>query len=198
MTSKLTTSLTLAQETSDMESLREVQANWRDSAKAFWKSMAGDGAPKPLAKLHRLKVLRWLAASWMHLVVATGRGWDQFQVAEDPAQRGDPLTWPSVTVTIDQGSDGWSACFFLASQFLNVIPFFDMSHRVWNDCQLSIQDCGWWHVALLLVGLMNLDHGPWSTQRWFNETKDGVQDYLKLNTRTCPMLQGRRGILRMA
>ena len=79
-----------------------------------------------------------------------------------------------------------------------MIPFFDISHRVWNDCQLSIQDCGWWHVALLLVGLMNLNHGPWSTQRWFNETKDGVQDYLNLNTRTCPMFQGRQGMLRMA
>ena len=135
-------------------------------------------------------MLRWLAATWQMMSISTVFGWTMFQVPRDPKEWGDPLSWPSATLTIDQGGDGWSAGFFLASLFLNIIIFPDMSHRVWNDVQLSIQDCGWWYILLLLVAIQNLDHGPWGAQKWFNETKDAVKQYLSVTTRACPLFQG--------
>ena len=135
-------------------------------------------------------MLRWLAATWQMIVIPTGYGWTMFQVPRDPAKWGNPLAWPSATVTIDQGSDGWSACFFLASLYLNVVILFDMSHRTWNDVQLAIQDCGWWYILLLLVAIQNLDHGPWGAQRWWNETRDAVKQYLSVTTKSCPLFQG--------
>jgi hypothetical protein len=186
----LTTAVTLAVETGNEQEIREVKANWKETAANFWRSMASEEKPTPFQKLNRLKVLRWLAATWMQLLVALGHAWTAFVISRDEAERGDPLEWPSITLCIDQGSDGWSASFFLASLFINIIVLFDQSHRCWNDVQLAISDCGWWYMALLLIAIMNLDHGPWGGQRWFNEARDAVLEYVRVATRRCCLFQG--------
>ena len=84
------------------------------------------------------------------LVAATGAGWAAFKLPED--RSGDPLQWPWVTLTIDQGSDGWSAAFFMMSIGVNILLLNDASHRVWNDFQLACQDTS------LLVGTLQI--GP--------------------------------------
>ena len=38
---------------------------------------------------------------------------------------------------------------------------FDPSHRVWNDAQLALKDAGLMGLCLLLIVVINLDHGPW-------------------------------------
>ena len=187
---KLTTSVALAHEARDEDALRIVQANWRETAADFWRSLGTDSPPKPFKKLHRMKTLRWLAATWWQLVVATGSGWLQFALDRDIAKNGNPLTWKSLTLTIDQGSDGWSAAHFLCARYLNVVVMFDQSHRTWNDTQLAISDCSWWSLLLLLVSIMNLDYGPWAEERWYHETKESAKQYLEIATHRCAIFQG--------
>ena len=179
----------MAEEFENHEEIKISQDNWREAATHFWANAAGEKNPAH-KKQHRLKVLRWLAGTAHQLRIATGRSWQQFIIPAEEGRRSDPLEWPSITLAVDQGSDGWSAAYFLRSVFCNLILVFDMSHRIWNDLQLAIQDMGWWYSALLLVGVLNVDHGPWTTARWWEEIKDGAAEYLKITTRSCGVFQG--------
>ena len=51
------------------------------------------------------------------------------QVA-DPALRPDPLTWPCASVCVDQGSDGWSALWYLRHRVANVLVTLRLGENV--------------------------------------------------------------------
>eukprot|EP00959_Pyramimonas_sp_CCMP1952_P347958 7288586-Pyramimonas_sp.AAC.1 len=114
-------------------------------------------------KQHRGKVWRWLTTTWHHLEVLTGAGWDRFQQPSALDQRRPPLEWPSITLSIDQGGDGWSGAHFLMSWNANVLLLFDPSHRVWNDCTLAFRDNGLYYWVLIVITVINIDHGPFNS-----------------------------------
>ena len=122
------TNATLALEHGDEGDIEQARNEYKEMALAFWKE-AEETAKKP-KKLHRTKVYSWLRGTHHALKVATGRGWEQFKVA------GPPSSWPSVTLAVDQGSDGWSAAHFLASEGLNILIVGDVSHRTWTMLSL--------------------------------------------------------------
>ena len=80
-------------------------------------------------------------------------------------------------VCIDQGSDGWSAAYYLMSLGVNLLLLFDWSHRTWNDVQLAIGDARFSSVCLLMIIVLNLDHGPYASHRWWLEMVQGAQQY---------------------
>ena len=144
-----------------------VRETWRDWAEQFWIGLADDEKEVKIPELHRTKVWHWLVLTWSQLVVATGFGWTQFQQPMDREERGPPLQWPTVTVSIDQGGDGWSACQFLLSQCICLILLCDTSHRTWNDYQLALHDSGYWYWCICMIVLLNYDNGPWQSQQWY-------------------------------
>ena len=44
--------------------------------------------------------------------------------------------------------------------------------------------------CLITIVLVNLDHGPWSGARWWEEMKEGVREYCRLSDSSCPIFQG--------
>eukprot|EP00971_Amphidinium_carterae_P181744 3605920-Amphidinium_carterae.1 len=65
----------------------------------------------------------------------------------------------SVTLTIDQGSDGWSSAHVhsLMSKGANMLLLSDPSHRAWNDAQLAADDCNFQGILLSAFNLFNAD-----------------------------------------
>lgn len=159
--------------------MEEARATWRESAEAFWAHQAGLGEKNKKQKVpERTSALRWLTATEHMLRAATGCGWERFFVNETNAVvMSSPATWPSATLCIDQGSDGWSAGFFLMSKCrANVLLVPDPSHRTWNDVELSLHDCDMWMNCLTWMSVMCIDQGPWNGARWFQEGKEAVED----------------------
>ena len=64
------------------------------------------------------------------------------------------LEWPSLTLQIDQGSDGWCAQNFLRHMRLCVAVLPDDNHRRWNDVMLAIKAAPSMHIVLLLTEIV--------------------------------------------
>ena len=63
--------------------------------------------------LQRTKVWKWLIVTYHMLMSILNVGWMYFKVdLSDPVICEKPEDWSSITVSIDQGSDGWSAGHF--------------------------------------------------------------------------------------
>ena len=175
----LVTDATMAFTDGDAGDVAVARHSWYEVAASFWAGQSGADASGSCGKgnkqktLCRAKVFEWLAATAMFLVVATGTGWQQFQQSLDPGARGDARLWKSLTLSIDQGSDGWSAAHFLLSIGIVLLLVPDQSHRVWNDVQLGLDDAGVWFWALCLIVILNVDSGPWKGMRWWHEMRYG-------------------------
>lgn len=183
------TSIAIADAMDDDLENAAVRQTWQDFAEEFWVSCA-DKEDKAPRKLHRTKVWSWLVCTWTMLVAATGRGWDQFIQPEKLEDRGDPLLWPSLTLSIDQGGDGFSAAHFLFFSHANLILVSDTSHRTWNDCQLAIHDVKMWYWCLCVIVMLNYENGPWDGCRWWEEIKTGCSQWLSVATYKDKLWQG--------
>ena len=113
-----------------MEACSEQYQN----AVAFWKKMQCQAPEAEVKKdkRERKKAISWLLGLDKMLQVMTGQGLARFQQEADLAQRAHPSTWPILTVATDQGSDGWSASYYLLFQMsLGMLLLRDTSHRIW-------------------------------------------------------------------
>eukprot|EP00971_Amphidinium_carterae_P191258 3795394-Amphidinium_carterae.1 len=93
----------------------------------------------------------------------------------------NPLKWRSLTIALDQGSDGWSACHYLRSQRVCCLPLFDASHRAWNDVRNALKESCWWGSTLSLVALCNHDTGPWRQSRFYEEGERAMAEFLRFS-----------------
>ena len=196
----------------DETAVQKVQEEYVEDAEDFWASMGEtgdkllelaesdeedgdlDAAPKnnPGRKnLQRGKVWKWLLITYHMLSMIFGVGWLHWQQPKDLADRAaNSLDWPSLTISIDQGSDGWSACHFLRSIDVNLLLLPDVSHRTWNDTQLAIQDSEMWFWCLICVTLLNMDTGPWDSFHWWTIMKENIKEYATIAKDNCPILRG--------
>ncbi len=168
----------------------EEKADWAAAARAFVEA-GGSAQPTP-AKLHRLAAHDWLVALDSGMKAATGKGLSAFLPvhAEAPegssaavalelraqASRGVPL----LSVSCDQGSDGFSAGqYLLYERALHMVLLMDPSHRVWNDCRVALQRTPGLHAALLKSTLVfNLNMGPFESAAWYQQAKEAMQLYV--------------------
>ena len=67
-------------------------------------------------------------------------------------------------------------------QGASILLLNDCSHRVWNDYQASIRQCGLWGVVCLMTVVLNADGGPWSESRWWQVSKEAVLSYTAKTT----------------
>jgi hypothetical protein len=180
----IVTRQTIAEASGDPEDIKRVIEDWQDAALAFW-STTGD--KRPLQKLHRGSVWRWLAATWTMLRSITGFGWDHWRLPKPELRHEDATKWPCISVVSDQGGDGWSAAYMLSDWGCNIISLFDVNHRTWNDCCLALRDAGVYSWVLVSLVLMGLDHGPWSSSRWWADLKESAREYCAVSNGSCPI-----------
>ena len=114
------------------------------------------------------------------LKIATGFGWSAFKVDPTAENCPDPSRWPSISCAIDQGSDGWSAVHYLLSTFHNLCPFFDASHRVWNDVLLALGDAGLAAYTTVALIILRQDSGPWGSTKWWRTVIEGASEYVQV------------------
>ena len=115
----------IAMHEKDDEAMTKIQEDYLEDAENFWKEMStaqvdaatvddsgdDDDREDRTKPPQRGKVWQWVVITWHMMFAILGVGWQWFMQDSDPALRDeDPLQWPSITVSLDQGSDGWSAC----------------------------------------------------------------------------------------
>ena len=139
-------------------------------------------------KLHRKKALAWLRCADNALRSGASFGLEEFAITEE-VMKLDPLTWPQLVICADQGSDGLAAFNWLAqTQRFNGEFIGDPAHGMANDLKLALQRCGVWKHTLLMTAMLNVPHGPWKEQRFFQKLSEAHQEYLSsANAETCPL-----------
>ena len=78
-------------------------------------------------------------------------------------------------MSLDQGSDGWSACMFLLFQLralLIVVP--DTAHRLWNDVKIAMGRSKMMQSIHLGQVVFSFEHGPWTDKRWRQTAREGA------------------------
>ena len=123
------------------------------------------------------------------LRVATGAGLGQFMLHHLVAERPDPVQWPILTLSFDQGSDGYCAANFVAYHLpVGILALPDPNHRCWNDAQLALKDCKMWSAINVMTIVFNADRGPWADARWYQQAKESVSTYITLTRpESCPV-----------
>ena len=72
---------------------------------------------------------------------------------------------------------------------MQVLP--DPNHRAWNDASLSLKDSGYYGLIMLMVIVLNFEHGPWRDARWLGTMREGCDAYCRLaSPSSCPVFQG--------
>ena len=117
------------------------------------------------------------------------RFWACVLSAPEAEKRTAATGWPTLSIHLDQGSDGWAAASWMAwFAGICVVVFPDVSHRLWNDVQGALKASGLWGMTLMLQLVYNLDHGPWNSAEWLSKLKMGVQLYMKsTKLQDCPL-----------
>lgn len=133
--------------------------------------------------------MHWLVAVDHQLRISCGFGLVFFQQPPEVEKRTAATGWPTLSIHLDQGSDGWAAASWMAwFAGICVVVFPDVSHRLWNDVQGALKASGLWGMTLMLQLVYNLDHGPWNSAEWLSKLKMGVQLYMKsTKPQDCPL-----------
>ena len=96
---------------------------------------------------------------------------------------------PMLILCLDQGSPGWSSCFWLAYHcLLRVAVLHDPFHRCWNDLCGAVKDTGLWWAVQLSTMVYNVMYGPWEGSKWFNVLRLGALDFFKSADASDPLL----------
>eukprot|EP00971_Amphidinium_carterae_P175236 3473792-Amphidinium_carterae.4 len=163
----------------DEEALARNRERWANEATELVRLLHGaernpDIRPE---KTHHRKAYQWSCAVDQMLDVMCGKRLRHFVIG-DELQGACPMTWPSLSLALDQGSDGWSSTWFLKSERICHMTFADPAHRCWNDVRQTLKDCGLWSSILALTAICNFDGGPWKDCRFFQEGQVGMQEFL--------------------
>lgn len=170
-----------------------VQEAWRKMATRFW---FGHSTPEEArattgAKIHRVMAKHWLWATSHQLESACGCSWRHWQLPADEGERPPAAAWRTITVSIDQGSDGWAATHWLmAEERVVMLLVADTNHRCWNDIELSLRGAGLWQLTLMCTVLIDVDDGAWRDARWWEEARSAAVEFASVSGADCPLLGG--------
>lgn len=106
-------------------------------------------------------------------------------------------TWPHLVLVQDQGSDGVSAVHSLLYKKdiqICMTPVWDPAHGAWRDTLGCLRDLGYFPWVLLLMIVINLPHGPDSTDTRFNQMRAATGHIMATQThRSCVLFQAHIG-----
>ena len=80
--------------------------------------------------------------------------------------------WKHLTICADQGSDGLSAVSFLRSLGVSMTFISDWSHGAQNDFYDTLKDLSLWNFWVMMLVVMNVEHGPWADDVRWNQILD--------------------------
>ena len=123
---------------------------------AAWVSKHADTSDDELwrpTKVHRISAKAWLAKTDNQLRGSmTYLGWKTWQYDKDGEDWKHPHEWPSITLTIDLGSDGLSASHQLNRNYdINVWVLGDFSHMKTCSFEAVSKALGFWGLGLRIV-----------------------------------------------
>ena len=75
----------------------------------------------------------------------------------------DPLLWPALHLTGDNGPDNTCGYFWMLWNDMNVALRADQQHCEWRDVKLSLERAGLWDTVLCLSVVMSLHHKPYDS-----------------------------------
>lgn len=124
----------------DSSLVRLARAGWIERARQFFKGAKAEdpGATSrdSQAKLFRAKSREWVLVVDQMLRLRTGEGLAKFVVDGQTAAMTPPRSWPNLSLSVDQGGDGWCALNWLLSNMkVNAFVISYPCHRCWNDCK---------------------------------------------------------------
>lgn len=111
-----------------------------------------------------------------------GAGLSRFLVDKDPLKRAPVWEWPFVSFAMDQGSDNVCLSMFLRNgALLNCDFFWDISHGVWRDVDLTVGAVSLKpFVRLATIGL-NLVFGPWEDGSRYWQMVQGMEELFTIS-----------------
>ena len=143
-------------------------------------------AAKPKAKSKaraspRSSALDYLRAMDKALQTMTGRTLADFIPGDESEGEYLLKPQPTLSVVIDQGSDGWSTMYYVLYKLkLRAILKFDIFHREHNDVSGAVKASGMWSSCILSGMVHNVNYGPWEGHKWFRQLLTGAQAYFSL------------------
>eukprot|EP00971_Amphidinium_carterae_P054426 1072187-Amphidinium_carterae.1 len=79
---------------------------------------------------------------------------------------------------MDQGSDGFSAYWWMIKEHLNISLWADPSHCAWNDLKGSLKDVGLFGFWMMQMVVHNVPHGPWNDDARHQQLLEAWQEAL--------------------
>ena len=163
----------------DKASWKQELLHWLVSVDAFAQSSESEvDKIKKQAKLQRLAALDFcVALDWMIQAVA-GHGLVHFIEPDAPGGgEAKPMGDKSMLLlTIDQGSIGMAALWFMMSVHMRMFPLFDLCHRCHNDALNAVKEAGMHTSLLLTIIIFNLSYGPFKGQSFWEQQCDGAKE----------------------
>ena len=98
----------VAMEEGNLVAAREAQQTWLHLAMEEWKYLMTGTLPDRATGRPRAKAYKWLVAVDAMLQQA-GLSLAKYLLHKEPIHRGPAEEWPVLTLSLDQGSDGWLA-----------------------------------------------------------------------------------------
>jgi hypothetical protein len=137
-------------------------------------------------KVHRQKSYRFLLELDNSLLgpCRQGPGLQHFQLPADWLQHPDPLSWPCLILSSDQGSDAWAAQNWMDSPLarVNYVREPDShNHGVHNDTLGAAMEVGLGPFLYAMVVVLNLMFLPWNDGRFGGMVQSAVKEMGQLS-----------------
>lgn len=99
-------------------------------------------------------------------------------------------SWPHLNITIDQGSDGLAAQWYLRHMGMNCTVWCDWSHGAWNDVKSMLRERDLWGWWILMMVTYNVPHGPYNDDQRYGQVMEAWEDCKRhFNHNDCVLFQ---------
>ena len=176
-------------EAGDIKTAKEEGREWCKVSLAWVGAEKRKEGGAKFQKKHRVKSFRWLCTLDNMLRAHCGVGLQHFQQPADIKLRAPPMTWPVLSLSPDQGSDGMCAGNYLRyHRLVNLTELWDQGHGAWNCCKNALKAVGQWTPKLLLICVNNMRHGPWADAALHEKLMEGMEAYQAITSaEDCPV-----------
>lgn len=105
-------------------------------------------------------------------------GWvEALPAAADEQLRGEPFSWPTISIAADRAAGGRAAVAFMQRVLhLSCDMMGDPSHDISDDMDSGLRRADLWSFKTLLLACYNVQHGPWSEDTRWSQVLQGLDE----------------------
>lgn len=97
---------------------------------------------------------------------------------------------PVLAISADECGCNLAPFSFLTGALgLRLVLLRDQAHRCWRDFRLALGEAQLWPDVIEQIHAMNVRHGPWASQAWFNATREAVKQHLSRSSSADPLFE---------